>query len=201
MGFHTRNAIHRSHEFIQREAMKSASADGLLVHPVVGTKKKGDFTAEIIIKSYELMMKRHYPKHKVVFGVYATYSRYAGPREAVFTALCRKNYGCSHFIVGRDHTGVGNFYSPWASHEIFKKFPDLGITPIFFRHVYYVRSLKKHVMEARDNRFMDEDKSHISGTNVREMFNANSMPPLWVMRPDIARMIQKEKKRGVAIFV
>jgi len=145
VGFHTRNVIHRSHEFIQLDAMRRGSCDGLFVHPVIGKKKSGDFHAKYIIGAYEQMVKDFYPRDKVVFATYATFSRYAGPREAIFTALCRKNFGCSHFVVGRDHTGVGDFYHPKASHKIFDKFDDLGIVPIRFDKIFYSNKLNKHV--------------------------------------------------------
>ena len=201
VGFHTRNAIHRSHEYIQLKAMERVSADGLFVHPVVGKKKKGDFEARIIIRSYELMMKKFYPKNRVIMGVYPTFSRYAGPREAIFTALCRKNYGCSHFVVGRDHTGVGEFYSPWASHEIFQKFPDLGIEPVTFKKVYYSEKQGKHIHEGEDTSDPESEKQHISGTQLRKMFIAGQMPPDWFMREDIAMMIREEIEKGSAVFV
>lgn len=204
VGFHTRNPIHRSHEFIQISALKKIPADGLFIHPVVGKKKKGDFEAQVIIKVYELMMKKFYPKNKVVFAVYPTYSRYAGPREAVFTAICRKNYGCSHFIVGRNHTGVGDYYSQFASHEIFNKFPDLGIIPVFFNQVYYSTRLKKYVTEG----FVEErqeDKAYISGTALRELFLSGKRPPEWFMRKELATEILKLntefRKKGKSIFV
>ena len=150
------------------------------------------------------MMKKFYPKNKVVFAVYPTYSRYAGPREAVFTAICRKNYGCSHFIVGRDHTGVGNYYEPMASQEIFSKFPDLGIKPIFFGKVYYSKGSQTHVIEGTiDDK--EEDNAMISGTEVREIFMKGKKPPQWLMRPQIAEEILKLKKEfkkeGKSIFV
>ena len=131
IGFHTRNVIHRSHEFLQIEGLRKSNCDGLLVNPVIGKKKEGDFKQECITKSYQIMMKNFYPKGKVLFSPLNTYSRYAGPREALFTAIIRKNYGCSHFIVGGDHTGVKNFYNPNASHDIFNKFTqeELGIIP------------------------------------------------------------------------
>ena len=140
------------------QALKNIPADGLFIHPVVGKKKKGDFNAQVIIKVYELMMKKFYPKNKVIFAVCPTYSRYGGPREAVFTAICRKNYGCSHFIVGRDHTGVGDYYSPFASQEIFRKFPDLGIIPVFFERVYYSKKFNKYIMDGSVEE-IDDDKS------------------------------------------
>ena len=127
LGFHTRNIPHRGHEFIQLKALDDENCDGLLIQPVVGKKKPGDFKPEYIIKSYENMIGNFYPKEKVVLAAFSTFSRYAGPKEALFTALCRKNFGCSHFIVGRDHTGVGNYYDAYASHRIFDSFDDLGL--------------------------------------------------------------------------
>lgn len=200
VGFHTRNPIHRSHEFIQLEALNRVKADGLFVHPVIGKKKAGDFTADIIIKAYELMMRQFYPAGKVVMGVYPTYSRYAGPREAIFTALCRKNYGCSHFVVGRDHTGVGDFYHPLASQQIFNKFPDLGVVPVCFDAVAYSTVQESHVAMPHQASNTDEFVQ-ISGTQIREMFRKGETPPDWFMRPEIAAMILKHQQSGKAVFV
>jgi len=201
VGFHTRNVIHKGHEFIQMNAMQRENCDGLFVHPVVGKKKKGDFNAEYIVRAYEEMTKNHYPKNKVVFATFSTYSRYAGPREALFTALCRKNFGCSHFVVGRDHTGVGNFYHPKASHEIFDKFPDLGIKAVTFDKVYYSDKLGKHVHERETNGHNDEEVAHISGTQAREMFLAGKQPPEWFMRPEVSKIIVDAVKKGEEVFV
>src|SRR3989344_3919202 len=201
VGFHTRNAIHRSHEHIQLEGIRQSRADGLLVHPIVGKKKDGDFHALPIVKSYELMMKNFYPKDKVFLGTFATFSRYAGPREALFTALCRKNFGCSHFIVGRDHTGVGSFYAPQASHEIFLRFrkDELGITPIFFDDIVYAPHRESHVSisELEDN----EERFSLSGTEARKMLERGEVPPEWFMRPEIANMIITMIKKGIEVFV
>ncbi len=201
VGFHTRNVIHRSHEFIQLEALKREFGDGLFIHPVIGKKKNGDFNAKYIIQSYETMMKNFYPKDSVIFSVFPSYSRYAGPREALFTAICRKNYGCSHFIVGRDHTGVGDFYKPTASHDIFDKFPDLGIKPVKFQQVFYSKRLQKHVHEKDTSGHDDNDKLHISGTQARKMFLSGKRPPDWFMRPEISKPILASIKRGEKVFV
>ena len=201
VGFHTRNVIHRSHEFIQLEAMKREHCDGLFVHPIVGKKKPGDYHALYIIKSYEKMMREFYPKNKVVFSVFSTYSRYAGPREALFTALCRKNFGCSHFIVGRDHTGVGNFYPPTASHDIFKQFPDIGIKAVTFDHVFYSKKMAKHIHACDVTGFPAEDQLQISGTEARKMFEAGQAPPEWFMRPEISQIIIDAVKKGEEVFV
>jgi len=202
VGFHTRNVIHRSHEFIQMKALEAEFCDGLFVHPVVGQKKPGDFQSKYIINSYLIMMKKFYPKNRVLFTVLATYSRYAGPREAIFTALCRKNFGCSHFIVGRDHTGVGNFYSPTASHKIFDKFPDLEIKPVKFNNIFYSAKLKSYVYKKGSLSDISKDKMlSISGTQAREMFKNGKMPPDWFMRPEISQMIVKAIKKGEQVFI
>lgn len=164
-------------------------------------KKIGDFNAEYIIKSYEKMMQEFYPKNKVVFVTFSTFSRYAGPREAIFTALCRKNFGCSHFIVGRDHTGVGNFYYPNASHEIFDKFPDLGIKPIKFDKVFYSKKLKCHVHEKDSPHHEEDDKLHISGTQARQMLEKAEIPPEWFMRPEISNLLIEAINKGEEVFV
>jgi pyruvate kinase len=201
VGFHTRNVIHKGHEFIQLEAMKRENCDGLFVHPVVGKKKAGDFNAKYIIKAYELMSSKFYPPNKVVFGTFSTYSRYAGPREALFTALCRKNFGCSHFVVGRDHTGVGDYYHPKASHNIFDRFPDIGIVPVRFDKVFYSNKLEKHVHEADTPEHPEDDKLHVSGTQARKMLEGGELPPAWFMRSEIAQMIIDSIQAGEEVFV
>lgn len=183
VGFHTRNVIHRGHEYIQMQAIKEACADGLLVHPVVGKKKRGDFNAKYIAESYNIMTQKFYPKNKVIFAALATYSRYAGPKEALFTALVRQNYGCSHFIVGRDHTGVGDFYHPTASHKIFDKFPDILIKPVRFNEVF------------------SSTKKSMSGTQARKIFKSGKIPPKWFMRKEISHMIASAIKRGKKVFM
>jgi pyruvate kinase len=203
VGFHTRNAIHCSHEFVQMEAMKIGFCDGLFVHPVIGKKKKGDFETEIIVKTYEKMINDIYPKEKVVFSAFPTFSRYAGPREALFTALTRKNFGCSHFVVGRDHTGVGEFYHPKASHKIFDKFSkeELGIIPIKFDKVFYSEIEKKHLHEPEHLDHPEDKKLQISGTQAREMFKNGIKPPEWFMRPEISEIIINKLKNNEKVFV
>jgi pyruvate kinase len=201
VGFHTRNVIHRAHEYIQLEAMDRSGCDGLFVHPIVGKKKAGDFKMKYIIKSYELMMEHFYPKNKIVFGAFSSYSRYAGPREAIFTALCRKNFGCSHFIVGRDHTGVKDYYHPKASHNIFDRFPDLGIVPIRFDQVFFSKSLGKHVHLAEGEKAMEDDQLHLSGTEARKIFERGEIPPYWFIRPEISQVISDGISKGEEVFV
>jgi ATP sulfurylase len=201
VGFHTRNVIHRGHEFIQLDAMNKENCDGLFVHPVIGKKKSGDFNSKYIIESYEKMMKDFYPKNRVVFATFSTFSRYAGPREAVFTAICRKNFGCSHFIVGRDHTGVGSYYHPNASHQIFSKFPDLGIKPVIYDKVFYSDIHNKHIHEKEMKNHPEENKLHVSGTEARSMFERGERPPEWFMRPEIAEEIIGAIGNGEEVFV
>jgi ATP sulfurylase len=178
--------------------MERSGCDGLFIHPAVGKKKKGDYTAEAIIQSYEIMMGKHYPRNRVVFGIFSTYSRYAGPREAIFTALCRKNFGCSHFIVGRDHTGVGQFYDPIASQKIFDQFDDLGIDPIFFGEIGFSKKLNRY---ASVEEFDRQDLLNISGTEAREMLKRNLVPPEWFMRPDISQFIIDKLSKNEDVFV
>jgi pyruvate kinase len=201
VGFHTRNVIHKGHEFIQLSALEKENCDGLFVHPVVGKKKKGDFQAPYIIKAYEKMVESFYPKNKVVFGTFSTYSRYAGPREALFTALCRKNFGCSHFVVGRDHTGVGDYYHPKASHNIFRRFPDLGIKAVCFDKVFYSEIEDKHIHAPDAPGHIEEDKLHVSGTQARKMFESGETPPVWFMRPEISKIIVDAVVNGEEVFV
>ena len=202
LGFHTRNVPHRGHEFMQLKAMEDEHCDGLLVQPVIGTKKRGDFKPEYIIKSYEKMIQSVYPKEKVVFAAFSTFSRYAGPREALFTALCRKNYGCSHFIIGRDHTGVGDYYDAYASHRIFDNFPDLGIKIVKFNEIFYSRKLNRYVAE--NSKFPHHEESDmlriISGSQSRAIFLRGERPPSWFMRPEISNIILNAVKSGKQVF-
>tara|TARA_Y100000034_G_scaffold135367_1_gene207022 strand:+ start:2968 stop:5193 length:2226 start_codon:yes stop_codon:yes gene_type:complete len=203
IGFHTRNVIHKSHEFIQLEGMKRALCDGLFVHPIIGKKKSGDFEADVIIGAYENMIEHFYPNSKVLLCSFASYSRYCGPREAIFTALVRKNFGCSHFIVGRDHTGVKDFYHPKASHDIFDRFSEqeLGVIPVKFDNVFYSDVEKRYVHDTPLIEHPEEQKFHISGTEAREMLQRGEMPPEWFMRPEISKIIIDRVKNGERVFV
>jgi sulfate adenylyltransferase len=186
---------------MQLKAMEDENCDGLLVQPVVGKKKPGDFKPEYIIKSYEKMIESFYPKEKVVFAVFSTFSRYAGPREALFTALCRKNFGCSHFIVGRDHTGVGDYYDPYASQIIFDNFPDLGIKIVKFHQIFYSKKINGYVQENGRSPHEESDKlSLISGTQARAMFLNGERPPSWFMRPEISNIVLDAIKSGEQVF-
>lgn len=201
LGFHTRNVPHRGHEFMQLKAMEDENCDGLLVQPVIGKKKSGDFRPEYIIKSYEKMIESIYPKEKVVFAAFSTFSRYAGPREALFTALCRKNFGCSHFIVGRDHTGVGDYYDPYASQVIFDSFPEVGLKIVKFNEVFFSKKLNKYVQENGKFTYDESDKLRIiSGSEARAMLLRGEMPPKWFMRPEISNLVLDAVKNGEQVF-
>jgi pyruvate kinase len=203
VAFHTRNPIHRAHEFIQLDALRQSCADGLFAHPAIGKKKSGDFQPEPVIEAYNIMMRHFYPKNKVIFGAYATYPRYAGPREALFTALCRQNFGCSHFIVGRDHAGVGSFYEPTAAQDIFDDFPEIGIQPVRFNQVFYSAREKRHIHDNRTSkRYAEKERKHISGTRIRTLLLQGKPIPKWFMRPEISRMISSMiKKDRKKVFV
>lgn len=201
LGFHTRNAPHMVHEFMQLEALKNENCDGLLVQPVVGSKKPGDFKSQYIIKTYEKMMESFYPRDKVVFSAFSTFSRYAGPREALFTALCRKNFGCCHFVVGRDHTGVGKYYDPYASHKIFDQFPDIGIKIVKFHEIFFSKKLHTYIQSSSLPHPGEDDLINlISGTEARVTLLQNKQPPSWYMRPEISDIILRAIKSGEEVF-
>jgi pyruvate kinase len=196
VAFHTRNVPHRAHEYVMREALRRSNADGLFIHPVIGTKKPGDFTAEAILGAYDLLIEEALPG--ALLGAFSTYSRYSGPREAVFTALCRKNFGCSHFVVGRDHTGVGNYYQPTAARELFESLGDLGITPVFFDQVYFCAGCGREVESCAHG---DAQAQHIAGTRVREILRRGEDLPEWFVRPSLSRWLRAELAAGRPVFV
>jgi len=184
VGFHTRNVVHRGHEAIQKMALDETHCDGLLVSPVIGQKKEGDFSAEVLLKGYQIMIDQEFfPAQKVMIGAFSTYSRYSGAREAVFTALCRKNFGCSHFIVGRDHTGVGNFYKSNSSQELFQSLGDIGIKPVFFDEIKFCDRCSDYVSICEHN---ESEKRCLSGTQIRKYFANGEFPPQWAMRQEIS---------------
>jgi ATP sulfurylase len=191
VGFHTRNAPHRVHEHVMEEAVRQTHADGIFIHPAVGKKKKGDFNTAAITAGYMAMMEASETLGDALFATFPTYSRYAGPREALFTALCRQNYGCSHFVVGRDHTGVKQYYAPTAAQEIFREFPDIGIEAVLFDEIRYSRTKGGYGSDVRD-----DDALSISGTEARKMLMSGAHPPAWYLRPEVADAILRLKSEA-----
>ncbi|MDQ3836910.1 MAG: sulfate adenylyltransferase [Thermoproteota archaeon] len=191
VGFQTRNVPHVAHEMLQKAALNLF--DGLLVNPLIGKKKHGDFKDELILSSYVALIDNYYPKNMVMFVTLHTEMRYAGPKEAIHHAIMRKNFGCSHFIVGRDHAGVGSYYHPFASHEIFKDYTDIEIEPIFFPAFYYCKMCLMYSNE-RNCSHGPELREELSGTNMRKMVSNGDMPARYLMRPEVAKIIVSFKE-------
>ena len=191
VAFQTRNPPHIGHEYVQKTAL--TFVDGVFINPIIGKKKVGDFRDDVILASYEALMKHYYLKERAMMSILRTSMKYAGPREAIHHAIMRKNFGCTHFIVGRDHAGVGNYYGPYDAHDIFSEFPDLGIVPVFFRS--FSRCTKCGSV-VNDKICPHDQKYHInfSGKKIREILNNGEIPPEDMMRKEVSEEILKFKK-------